>query len=431
MTEGYGAIEVPVAANTSWTTNSSESPAFLEYDIGNDIIYNDAVQALFCVVYTTIFVLGLAGNALVVAVVARNRAMHTVTNVFIGNLALSDVLLCALCVPFTPLYTFLGSWVFGGALCRAVVLAQGTSVYTSTLTLTSIAVDRFFVIVHPFRPRMRLSTCAWSLAGIWLFSALATLPYGLYTVLRAEHGYYYCEESWPSERARLAYGAVTAAAQFALPFAVSAFCYVRVSLRLGRRARHKPGCRSARRDDADRERKRRTNRMLVAMVAIFGLSWMPLTVLNLANDVFTSFGTWRYFNLCFFLVHALAMSSTCYNPFLYAWMNDNFRKEFRRVLPCFGLDTGGGNARGAPRISCAPSGRTQDSLLPTTSTTQPLAASACLTRLPSPAEVKEDNATRCASYSVPAEEVHLQVKDELKFEQDGRHLLTGVLSDTL
>jgi neuropeptide Y receptor len=38
------------------------------------------------------------------------------------------------------------------------------------------------------------------------------------------------------------------------------------------------------------------------------------------------------------LAHAAAMSSTCYNPFLYAWLNDNFRKEFKQVLPCFGAN---------------------------------------------------------------------------------------------
>lgn len=26
------------------------------------------------------------------------------------------------------------------------------------------------------------------------------------------------------------------------------------------------------------------------------------------------------------------MSSTCYNPFLYAWLNDNFRKEFKCIF---------------------------------------------------------------------------------------------------
>ncbi|CAH1405272.1 unnamed protein product [Nezara viridula] len=75
---------------------------------GLDIIEDKAVQAVFCLLYTSIFVLGLFGNVLVCYVVGRNRAMHTVTNCFITNLALSDILLCTLAVPFTPLYSFLG-----------------------------------------------------------------------------------------------------------------------------------------------------------------------------------------------------------------------------------------------------------------------------------------------------------------------------------
>jgi hypothetical protein len=45
------------------------------------------------------------------------------------------------------------------------------------------------------------------------------------------------------------------------------------------------------------------------------------------------------------------MSSTCYNVFLYAWLNDNFRKELKRILPCFPApavcSTGGGGGGAA------------------------------------------------------------------------------------
>lgn len=75
--------------------------------------------------------------------------------------------------------------------------------------------------------------------------------------------------------------------------------------------------------------------MLIAMVGIFGLCWSPLNGINLLNDIFPHIGHWKYYYLTFFIAHALAMSSTCYNPFLYAWLNDNFRKEFKQVLPCF------------------------------------------------------------------------------------------------
>lgn len=78
-----------------------------------NVIHDKIVQSLFCILYTSIFVLGLFGNGLVCYVVGRNRAMHTVTNCFITNLALSDILLCTLAVPFTPTYTFLGKHDFG------------------------------------------------------------------------------------------------------------------------------------------------------------------------------------------------------------------------------------------------------------------------------------------------------------------------------
>lgn len=317
--------------NNSSSCQSQNNNSAEQYDI----IHDHAVQALFCILYTTIFILGVFGNVLVCYVVGRNRAMQTVTNFFITNLALSDILLCTLAVPFTPLYTFLGQWIFGRVLCRLVSCAQGISVYISTLTLTSIAIDRFFVIIYPFQQRMQLITCLIIIFSIWMFSLVVTLPYGIYIRHRYLDGRYYCEESWPSEHFRQLYGALTTSMQFVLPFIIIAFCYIKVSLKLNDRARAKPGSKNSRKEELDRERKRRTNRMLIAMVTIFGVSWLPLNVVNLLNDVYIPIGSWKYYNLCFFMVHAIAMSSTCYNPFLYAWLNENFRKEFKQVLPCF------------------------------------------------------------------------------------------------
>ncbi len=113
--------------------------------------------------------------------------------------------------------------------------------------------------------------------------------------------------------------------------------FMKVSLKLADRSRQKTKIRlkSCRGEELDRERKRRTNNMLIAMVTIFGVSWLPLNVINLLNDTNYQIAWWKYFNLCFLLAHTVAMSSTCYNVFVYAWLNDNFRKELKRVLPCF------------------------------------------------------------------------------------------------
>lgn len=298
------------------------------------IIGIPAIKALFYCLYIGIFVTGICGNVLVCYVVFRNKSMHTVTNIFIANLALSDILLCTFAVPFTPLYLFLKEWVFGALLCHLVPYAQGVSVYISAFTLMSIAIDRFFVIIHPFKPRLQLKYSLLIIVFIWIAAGLLTLPYGIFMVLiPGNDNRPYCDEGWPHDAFRKVFGFTTSVLQFAIPFLIITYCYFRVCCKLRDRARYKPGANSQRKIEQEWERTRRLNRMLIAMVLIFGFSWLPLNVHNLVVDFYIPASTWEYLNGFFFLSHAIAMSSTCYNPFLYAWLNENFRKEFKTVLP--------------------------------------------------------------------------------------------------
>ncbi|XP_045767050.1 prolactin-releasing peptide receptor-like [Maniola jurtina] len=334
-------------------TLTGESVELLEEPKSNrttDIIDVKIVQVAFCILYSIIFVLGVFGNVLVCYVVFRNRAMQTVTNLFITNLALSDILLCVFAVPLTPMYTFIGRWVFGRLLCHLMPYAQGTSVYISTLTLTSIAIDRFFVIIYPFHPRMKLTTCVFIIIFIWVFSLVVTCPYGLFMGIQITNNRTYCEESWPSDKSRKIFGVFTTVLQFLIPFLVIAICYTCVSIRLNDRARSKPGAKNTRREEADRDRKKRTNRMLISMVAIFGISWLPLNLINIFNDFYAQMTEWNYYYVSFFLAHSMAMASTCYNPFLYAWLNENFRKEFKQVLPFFETSSGVRNSYHSGRM---------------------------------------------------------------------------------
>ena len=93
------------------------------------------------------------------------------------------------------------------------------------------------------------------------------------------------------------------------------------------------GTRSREREEHEIKRKKRTNNMLIAMVVIFMCCWMPLNGVLLIREYEEAVERWYYFTLIFFVAHVIAMSSTIYNPFLYAWMNENFKKEFRTILP--------------------------------------------------------------------------------------------------
>lgn len=57
--------------------------------------------ALLIIAYTLIFLLGFVGNAAVIIVIYSKRKMRTVTNLFVLNSAVADLLVVLFCVPVT------------------------------------------------------------------------------------------------------------------------------------------------------------------------------------------------------------------------------------------------------------------------------------------------------------------------------------------
>ena len=72
--------------------------------------------------------------------------------------------------------------------------------------------------------------------------------------------------------------------------------------------------------------------MLMAMVVIFAICWLPLNIVHMILE-YRRFEISHY-KILFLSTHVIAMSSTIYNPFLYSWLNENFRKEFQQIVPC-------------------------------------------------------------------------------------------------
>lgn len=82
--------------------------------------------------------------------------------------------------------------------------------------------------------------------------------------------------------------------------------------------------------------------MLISMVVVFGICWLPLNIINLLADLdFFPIYCWEYYHLMFFVCHVMAMSSTCYNPFLYGVHNEAFQKEFIKMIPALTFICGG------------------------------------------------------------------------------------------
>ena len=99
--------------------------------------------------YGLLIVLGAVGNSLVVLAVVRKPAMRTARNVFIINLAISDLLLCLVTMPLTLMELLTQYWPLGDTpfVCRLVGTLQATSIFVSTISITAIALDRYHVSI--------------------------------------------------------------------------------------------------------------------------------------------------------------------------------------------------------------------------------------------------------------------------------------------
>ncbi|KAJ7994217.1 hypothetical protein DPEC_G00263610 [Dallia pectoralis] len=313
--------------------NASGSKTGAQF-VGVELLSSFKLLIIPC--YALVLLVGVSGNYLLLYVIWHTRKMHNVTNLFIGNLAFSDLLMCVTCIPFTLAYAFNPrGWVFGPAMCSLVYLIQPVTVYVSVFTFTAIGVDRYYATVHPLKKRISVMACTYLLSGIWLLSCGLVAPAvaNTYHVDFKDEGFTICEEFWVlKERERLAYAYSTLFMTYVLPLSALCISYFCISVKL--RTCVVPGHRTQSQADAQRARKRKTFRLVTLVVAAFGVCWMPINVFNVLRDIDIDLIDKSYFLVIQLLCHLFAMSSSCCNPFLYAWLHDRFRAELRKMFTC-------------------------------------------------------------------------------------------------
>lgn len=119
----------------------SSSPCRNEGSVAN--------KYLVAFIYCLVFLLSMVGNGLVVLVVTSGHINRSVTDVYLLNLAVAD-LLFALSLPLWAVY-WAHEWVFGTVMCKAISVLQESNFYSGILLLACISVDRYLAIVYATR----------------------------------------------------------------------------------------------------------------------------------------------------------------------------------------------------------------------------------------------------------------------------------------
>ncbi|XP_055384825.1 neuropeptide SIFamide receptor-like [Condylostylus longicornis] len=331
--------------NNNSIYNDSNISSYNDYQIKSndiDLIYRHSVTmtVVYCVAYIIIFVAGLIGNCFVIAVIFRAPRMQTVTNFFIVNLAIADILVVIFCLPATLMGNIFVPWVLGWLMCKTVPYIQGVSVAASVYSLIAVSLDRFIAIWWPLK-QMTKGRARFMIFCIWVIALSSTLPWAIFFDLvpamdsfPQAPGMLLCIEVWPPGiNGNLYFLLANLVACYLLPMVVITLCYALIWIKVWTRSI--PGDSK----DAQTERMRQKSKikvikMIVAVVIVFIISWLPLYAIfariKFGGEITQKEG--EILNKITPMAQWLGSSNSCINPILYAFFNKKYRRGFVAIV---------------------------------------------------------------------------------------------------
>ncbi|CAG9784796.1 unnamed protein product [Diatraea saccharalis] len=117
-----------------------------------------------------------------------NTQIISVTNIFLVNLSVADLLVTLFCMPVQIAKSVTLIWYFGEVMCKTVNFLQGVAVASSVFTITAMSVDRYLAITQSLRqPWMpsRRGACS-LLVLLWLLALAIFAPLVAVTAVERE-----------------------------------------------------------------------------------------------------------------------------------------------------------------------------------------------------------------------------------------------------
>jgi len=333
--------------NTTESQVTSHSQGTSPYDVPVEMV------VLLSIFYGAISLVAVLGNSLVIIIVVTSRRMQTVTNYFIANLALADVVIGLFAIPFQFQAALLQRWNLPYFMCPFCPFFQNLSVNASIFTLTAIAVDRYKAIIYPLSNHASKQRTKIILACIWLVALGLAIPqavaFRVYEVKDESSGVINATvpQCLPFNTYAQFFAVYTWAlcfVQYFVPLVIIGFAYLRISVVLW--GSKTPGAAQDQRDEIVLKNKKKVVKVLIMVVILFTLAWLPLQAYYIGAEIFPSINSFKYINILWFCAHWLAMSNSCYNPFIYVICHDKFKREYRVRFKCCFKEPSPGNGDG-------------------------------------------------------------------------------------
>ncbi|XP_040892508.1 trace amine-associated receptor 13c-like [Toxotes jaculatrix] len=279
---------------------------------------------------STVTVLTVSLNLLVIISISHFRQLHTPTNLLLLSLAISDLLVGLLVMPVETVRFIETCWLLGDLMCSLSYIIGFTLTLASVGNMVLISIDRYVAICYPLQypskiTRSRVEVC------VCLCWACSLLYNGL--ILKDHLGRTHKRSSCYGECLvviNFISGAVDLVFTFIGPCSVIVFLYMRVFVVAVSQARamqsHVTAAGGGSVTVTAKKSERKAARTLGVVILVFLMTFCPYYYPSLAGqDTSNSDSSWP-------IVSWLLYLNSCLNPLIYAFFYPWFRKAIKFIV---------------------------------------------------------------------------------------------------
>ena len=290
--------------------------------------------------YCLIFIFSLAGNTLIGIIVYKTKSMRKPINLFIVNMAMSDLLFLIIMISEVIQTLNTDSWLIGGplgqALCKLVFFLGYLSAAVSVQSLVLIAVDRFGAVVFPLRsPLISSKLCPFFILATWIVAIAVNSPELFVNKLVEYPEGLLCKNHWKE-----VFGESSSYKNYVLsdvvvfmfiPLVLIALLYIIIYLKL--KSQKIPGEQSANAGQQRQQRERNVLRMAIAIVLGFAVCRLPLAIFWFIS-LFPHTIQWPNCGIRYvvYVLNFMSVANSAINPCICLILSRNYRNELKALF---------------------------------------------------------------------------------------------------
>ncbi|CAC21383.1 145R protein [Yaba-like disease virus] len=284
---------------------------------------NSDVNYFVIVFYILLFIFGLIGNVLVIAVLIVKRFMFVV-DVYLFNIAMSDLML-VFSFPFI-IHNDLNEWIFGEFMCKLVLGVYFVGFFSNMFFVTLISIDRYILVVNATKIKNKsISLSVLLSVAAWVCSVFLSMPaMVLYYVDNTDNlkqcifNDYHENFSWSAffNFEINIFGIV-------IPLIILIYCYSKILYTL-------KNCKN--------KNKTRSIKIILTVVLFTVVFWVPFNIVLFINSLqsvgLIDIGCYHLKKIVYSIdiAELISFVHCCVNPIIYAFVGKNFKKVFKNMF---------------------------------------------------------------------------------------------------